>query len=209
MPDQRVTLEVNANGTIPGEPILEIPDSLKQTTADGDRWVLPASGEHGSLGFDFTQMPADLRSGPAVYSIDTFDGPKGSRYIAGTVTDGAMNVTLDTTRDPNRGFTVDAAAVPSPTSSRSQASTPRWFQHRDARQGRELLLRPAPLTSSSATPRSRRCARSPRRTTARHPHPHPLQTLRIRCRCATERWRSARQSLDTRSCQPVRPFPSR
>ena len=113
VPIKRVTLEVNANGkSIPGEPILEIPDSLKQTTADGDRWVLPASGEHGSLGFDFTQMPADLRSGPAVYSIDTFDGPKGSRYIAGTVTDGAMNVTLDTTRDPNRGFTVDAAAVP-------------------------------------------------------------------------------------------------
>ena len=113
VPIKRVTLEVNANGkSIPGEPILEIPDSLKQTTADGDRWVLPTSGEHGSLGFDFTQMPADLRSGPAVYSVDTFDGPKGGRYIAGTVTDGAMNVTLDTTRDPNRGFTVDATAVP-------------------------------------------------------------------------------------------------
>lgn len=113
MPIKRVTLEVSANGKpVPGEPILEIPDSLKQTTADGDRWVLPASGEHGSLGFDFTGMPADLRSGPAVYSVDTFDGPKGGRYIAGTVTDGAMNVTLDTTRDPNRGFTVDAAAVP-------------------------------------------------------------------------------------------------
>lgn len=113
VPIKRVTLDVSANGTsIPGEPILEIPDSLKQTTADGDRWVLPTSGEHGSLGFDFTGMPADLRSGPAVYSVDTFDGPKGGRYIAGTVTDGAMNVTLDTTRDPNRGFTVDAAAVP-------------------------------------------------------------------------------------------------
>ena len=113
VPIKRVTLDVSANGTsIPGEPILEIPDSLKQTTADGDRWVLPTSSEHGSLGFDFTQMPADLRSEPAVYSVDTFDGPKGGRYIAGTVTDGAMNVTLDTTRDPNRGFTVDAAAVP-------------------------------------------------------------------------------------------------
>ena len=113
VPIKRVTLEVSANGKpVPGEPILEIPDSLKQTTADGDRWVLPASGEHGSLGFDFTGMPADLRSEPAVYSVDTFDGPKGGRYIAGTVTDGAMNVTLDTTRDPNRGFTVDAAAVP-------------------------------------------------------------------------------------------------
>lgn len=113
VPIKRVTLDVSANGTsIPGEPILEIPDSLKQTTADGDRWVLPTSGEHGSLGFDFTQMPAELRSEPAVYSVDTFDGPKGGRYIAGTVTDGAMNVTLDTTRDPNRGFTVDAAAVP-------------------------------------------------------------------------------------------------
>lgn len=113
VPIKRVTLDVSANGTsIPGEPILEIPDSLKQTTADGDRWVLPTSGEHGSLGFDFTGMPAELRSEPAVYSVDTFDGPKGGRYIAGTVTDGAMNVTLDTTRDPNRGFTVDAAAVP-------------------------------------------------------------------------------------------------
>lgn len=113
VPIKRVTLDVSANGTsIPGEPILEIPDSLKQTTADGDRWVLPTSGEHGSLGFDFTGMPAELRSEPAVYSVDTFDGPKGGRYIAGTVTDGAMNVTLDTTRDPNRGFTVDAVAVP-------------------------------------------------------------------------------------------------
>lgn len=113
LPIKRVTLEVSANDKpVPGEPILEIPDSLKQTTADGDRWVLPASGEHGSLGFDFTGMPADLRSDPAVYSVDTFDGPKGGRYIAGTVTDGAMNVTLDTTRDPNRGFTVDAVAVP-------------------------------------------------------------------------------------------------
>ncbi len=112
-PIKRVTLEVSADGTaIPGSPILEIPDSLKQTTAEGDRWVLPASGEHGSLGFDFTGMPSELRSEPAVYSVDTFDGPKGGRYIAGTVADGAMTVALDTTRDPNRGFTAEAAAVP-------------------------------------------------------------------------------------------------
>ena len=84
MPIKRVTLEVNANGkSIPGEPILEIPDSLKQTTTDGDRWVLPASGEHGSLGFDFTQMPADLRSGPAVYSIDTSTAPRAAATSRG------------------------------------------------------------------------------------------------------------------------------
>ena len=113
-PMKSVSLTVTAGGSpITGSPILEIPDSLKQTSAEGERWVLPAAGPHGSLGYDFTGMPAELRSQPIVYAIDLFSGPEGGRYIAGTVEDGRMTVRHDTVDKASRkGHTSDSTAMP-------------------------------------------------------------------------------------------------
>ncbi len=83
----------------PREPILEIPDSLQQTSPTATAGSLPASGEHGSLGFD--PHPNARRSAlrASVYPPTPDGALKAAAGIAGDHRR-AMNVTLDTTRPP-------------------------------------------------------------------------------------------------------------
>lgn len=109
-----VELTVTRDGAPTSDaPILEVPDSLRQKTEIGEAWVLPASGPNGSLGYDFTKMPAELRSQPIVFDVAVFSGPKEGRYIAGTIADGKMTTLHDTvTRAARKNHTNDPKALP-------------------------------------------------------------------------------------------------
>lgn len=109
-----VELTVTRDGAPTSDaPILEVPDSLRQKTEIGEAWVLPASGPNGSLGYDFTKMPAELRSQPIVFDVAVFSGPEEGRYIAGTIADGKMTTLHDTvTRAARKNHTNDPKALP-------------------------------------------------------------------------------------------------
>lgn len=109
-----VELTVTRDGAPTSDaPILEVPDSLRQKTEIGEAWVLPASGPNGCLGYDFTKMPAELRSQPIVFDVAVFNGPKEGRYIAGTIADGKMTTLHDTvTRAARKNHTNDPKALP-------------------------------------------------------------------------------------------------
>ncbi len=128
--------------------------------------------------------PNARRSAPASRLLhrSTLDGPMGSRYIAGTVTDGAMNVTLDDAR-PQILLSCRCSRSPLAHVFHEARRLRRRLQTSRRATRTELPTSPAPLTSSAATPISSAARDQYRGEQRRGTLTHPLQTLRCARMC--------------------------
>lgn len=98
----QLTISASDGSVFKNDPVFLVPDSRRENTDDGVRWVLGAKDPNGSLTLDTTAMEIDKLDQPVILSKAVFEGPKNGRYILGSVENGQFTQLFDTATDPVR-----------------------------------------------------------------------------------------------------------